>query len=268
MTAAANDPTIDAERVERIAQALVDARNTSTPLPVPSGDLVAASAAEACAIDDRVAAVSGWQLKGWKIGATNEVAQEILGADGPFAGRVYDIDHGDTTLGSDEMGASPYLEGEFAFTMGHALHPARELWTRDEVVLSIASVHTAIEVVGGRYETFIGVPLNAVIGDAGTNRRLVLGPAVLEFDDRVLPKAAATLAIDGTVVGEGTGEAVLGDPIIALMWLADHLSSRGISIEAGEVVTTGTATGIAPFEPGSTATATIDGLGAVTLKHS
>jgi 2-keto-4-pentenoate hydratase len=48
----------------------------------------------------------------------------------------------------------------------------------------------------------------------------------------------------GTVVGkverEGLGANVLGDPRVALAWLANELSSIGVTLEAGQVVTTGT----------------------------
>ena len=46
--------------------------------------------------------------------------------------------------------------------------------------------------------------------------------------------------VDGRVVGEGKGANVLGDPRVALTWLANELSRLDVGIEAGHVVTTGT----------------------------
>jgi 2-keto-4-pentenoate hydratase len=50
--------------------------------------------------------------------------------------------------------------------------------------------------------------------------------------------------VEGTIVGglsrTGSGANVLGDPRIALTWLVNEISALGLSIEPGEVVTTGT----------------------------
>jgi 2-keto-4-pentenoate hydratase len=39
---------------------------------------------------------------------------------------------------------------------------------------------------------------------------------------------------------EGRGANVLGDPRVALTWLANELSSLGITLRQGQIVTTGT----------------------------
>jgi 2-keto-4-pentenoate hydratase len=46
--------------------------------------------------------------------------------------------------------------------------------------------------------------------------------------------------IDGVQVGTGAGRNVLGDPRVALTWLANRLSRFGTPLSAGEIVTTGT----------------------------
>ncbi len=45
---------------------------------------------------------------------------------------------------------------------------------------------------------------------------------------------------NGVLAEEGVGRNVLGDPRIALTWLANELSRHGMTLKAGEVVTTGT----------------------------
>jgi len=44
----------------------------------------------------------------------------------------------------------------------------------------------------------------------------------------------------GKLARDGVGSNVLGDPRIALAWLANELSSLGVTLRAGQVVTTGT----------------------------
>jgi 2-keto-4-pentenoate hydratase len=67
---------------------------------------------------------------------------------------------------------------------------------------------------------------------------------------------------------EGTGGNVLGDPRIALTWLTNQLSSLGITLQKGQVVTTGTCMVPLEIEPGDTATADYGALGRVSMTFS
>ncbi len=73
------------------------------------------------------------------------------------------------------------------------------------------------------------------------------------------------LDVDGKTVAEGTGAAVLGDPLVVLDWAVEHLRNRGIAIEAGQIISTGTTTGIVHLEPGQTAIADFGSFGKVSL---
>ena len=64
---------------------------------------------------------------------------------------------------------------------------------------------------------------------------------------------------------EGAGANALGDPRIALTWLANHLSKRGIGLKAGDIVTTGTCITPLPIAPGDRIIAAFVGLGQVTV---
>jgi len=61
---------------------------------------------------------------------------------------------------------------------------------------------------------------------------------------------------------------VLGDPRIALTWLANQLSSQGITLQKGHVVTTGTCMVPLELEPGDSVSADYGPLGRVTLIFS
>lgn len=258
---------LDRDRINSLAEVLIAARNDGAALePLPS-NLVPSSAEEAQATDDAVAAISGWTVLGWKIGCTSEHAQQMLGASGPFAGRVYSMFDDGVMLGPDELMRDPLLEGEFAFTLGADVAPVAGGQDRASVVAAVANVRPAIEIVGGRFAEFVGTPLLCLIADAGANSHLVVGPPIESWDAEGLAKASASMTVDGTETGSGTGADVLGGPVTALMWLVEHLAGRGIGLEAGQVITTGTATQVSPLVSGSTATATIDGVGSVSLSR-
>ncbi|MEM8923423.1 MAG: fumarylacetoacetate hydrolase family protein [Actinomycetota bacterium] len=253
------------EHIDEVAERLLEGRRRGVALPPLPEHLVPPSTAMANAVEDLVAERIDRPVLGWKIGCTSEHAKQVLGADGPFAGRIYDLHPDGTALEADAFVTEPHLEGEFAFTMGADLAPVDGGRHRSELVAAIATVHAAIEVVGGRFERFIGAPLNALIADAGANTRLVLGPGTDRWDAESLATTEAAMTVDGERTGHGTGADVLGHPLDALAWLVDHLADRGITLPAGAVVTTGTATQVSTLPPGATATCAIDGIGRVTL---
>ncbi len=73
---------------------------------------------------------------------------------------------------------------------------------------------------------------------------------------------------NGVVVGTGAGGAVLGSPLRTLVWLANTLGDRGVTLESGHVVLPGSVCAMVPVSPGDTITATFAGLGTVTAKFA
>jgi 2-keto-4-pentenoate hydratase len=55
--------------------------------------------------------------------------------------------------------------------------------------------------------------------------------------------------VDGRLAREGKGANVLGDPRVALAWIANELSLANDMLRAGQVVTTGTC--VVPVEIGA-----------------
>ena len=65
--------------------------------------------------------------------------------------------------------------------------------------------------------------------------------------------------------GTGTGERALGDPMNVLLWLANQQSAAGRGLKAGEIVSTGTCTGLDPVRPGDRVQADFGDLGRVEI---
>jgi 2-keto-4-pentenoate hydratase len=63
----------------------------------------------------------------------------------------------------------------------------------------------------------------------------------------------------------GHGKNVLGDPLIALTWLANELRQLGLTLRAGEVVTTGTCHPPLPIEAGDLLQADFGSIGKVSV---
>jgi 2-keto-4-pentenoate hydratase len=181
-------------------------------------------------------------LFGWKIAATSVAGQAHINVDGPLAGRLLAErvieDGGECPLGNNLMQVA---EMEFAFRMAQDLIPQDRPYSQDEVMAAVASLHPAIEIPDSRFNDFTAVGLAQLVADNACAHRFVLGPAATADWRRLDLAGHAVRAFKGgALAGEGTGANVLGDPRIALAWLVNELSRHGLTLRAGEVVTTGT----------------------------
>ena len=181
-------------------------------------------------------------LYGWKIAATSLAGQRHIGVDGPLAGRLLAeriIDDGGVcVLGNNLMRVA---ELEFAFRMAGDLAPRGEPFSQDEVLARVATLHPAIELPDSRFEHFERAGLAQLVADNACAHRFVLGPAT-DADWRAMNLAAHPGRVfrNDVLAEEGVGSNVLGDPRIALTWLANELSRHGVVLKAGQVVITGT----------------------------
>ena len=90
-------------------------------------------------------------------------------------------------------------------------------------------------------------------------------PAALSAADYVGPSLEPEFAFR---MARGRGADVMGDPLEAMTWLANHLCARGLQLRSGELVTSGTCTPIVAIAPGQSAVARFEGVGAVELRLS
>ena len=200
------------------------------------------SRAEGYAVQATLEQRSGAPLFGWKIAATSVAGQKHINVDGPMAGRLLReraFDSGATVpFGANHMRVA---EAEFAFKMRRDLTPQWGPFSVGEVVEAAGSLHPAIEIPDSRYNDFTVVGAAQLIADNACAHYFVLGEAAPESWRAIDLRAHA---VKGEVVGklsrDGVGANVLGDPRVALAWLANELSSLGITLRAGQVVTTGT----------------------------
>ena len=86
------------------------------------------------------------------------------------------------------------------------------------------------------------------------------------FSDRAIFARTGGEACRCNVAREGIGANVLGDPRIALTWLANELSRHGATLRAGQYVTTGTCAVPLELRPtGESITADYGALGRITV---
>ena len=90
------------------------------------------------------------------------------------------------------------------------------------------------------------------LADYGLNVAVVRGGPIPDWQRRDLSALSVVAARDGATAASGTGAKVLGNPLVALLWLAEALSGAGGRLLAGEIVFTGSCTGITEVAPGQT----------------
>jgi 2-keto-4-pentenoate hydratase len=223
--------------------------------------------AEGYVIQDAMVAVAAQPVSGWKIVATSKAGQEHIGVTEPLAGRLFA-----NFMLSDgaSLPAAPLhmsvVEAEFAFKMARDLAPREAPYDMAEVCDAAAELHLAIEVPDARFERFAEIGPAQIVADDAFAAWLVFGPKVRDWLRRDLPNQPVRVLKNGEIAVEGTGSNALGDPRIALLWLANHLASRGIALKAGDVVTTGTCTTPAVIAPGDDVVAEFVDLGRVALR--
>ena len=204
-------------------------------------DLLPGDRAEAYQVQACIERHTSQPLYGWKIAATSIAGQKHIGVDGPLAGRILAErviqEGGDCPLGANLMQVA---EMEFAFRMGKDLPPRDSEYTQEEVMAAVASLHPAIEIPDSRYNKFETVGLPSLIADNACAHLFTLGPAASNWRGRDLAAHKVRAYRNGAVAEEGLGSNVLGSPVIALTWLANELSRHGLTLKAGQVVTTGT----------------------------
>jgi 2-keto-4-pentenoate hydratase len=200
------------------------------------------SRAEGYQVQARVAGLSGQDVFGWKIAATSAAGQKHIGVDGPLAGRLLAKrafrSGAQVSLANNIMKVA---EAEFAFRMRQDLPPRAHPYSVAEVLAAVESLHPAIEIPDSRYEAFAKVGAPQLIADCACACFFVLGEAsVADWRQMDLVEHPVEAWVDDKLAREGKGANVLGDPRVALAWIANELSLANDMLRAGQVVTTGT----------------------------
>ena len=134
-----------------------------------------------------------------------------------------------------------------------------------EVADAIATVHPAIELVTSHLQDWTRQPILDLIADNGTDGALVFGEGVYEWRGLDLAGLVVHLAVDGRRVRSGIGENALGNPLVAMTWLANHRSRAGDGLRAGHIHNTGSVTSMYFAKSGDHAVADFGPLGCAEL---
>ena len=210
---------------------------------------------------------SSGKLFGWKIAATSEAGQKHINVPGPMAGRILDetliADGGTASMAGNEMRVA---EPEFCFRMARDLPPRPTPYSVAEVLRRRR--HLASRDRDSRFALcrFRQAPARRSSSPTMPARICSCWAHATGADWRArdLVEERPVITLRGqTYVGHGKN--VLGDPRVALAWLANELRGLGITLRAGEVVTTGTCHPPLPIQSGDRMEADFGVLGKVRV---
>jgi 2-keto-4-pentenoate hydratase len=158
-------------------------------------------------------------------------------------------------------------EAEFAFRLARPLTPRATEYQMQEVLAAVDSLHPAIEIPDSRYRDFAKVGAPQLIADNACACWFILGNETnADWRKQDLSRHAVTAWRNDKLAAQGAGANVLGDPRIALTWIANELSAQGIGLQAGDVVTTGTCVIPQAIAPGDTIRADFGDFGTVAVE--
>lgn len=255
-------------RFEKLAGALADAWRTGRTIPLPAAADAPKSRADAYAIQDRMAALIGGKVVGWKVGATVRAVQVFEGHDGPLPGRVF----ADRAFESpaeipSSLLFSAKVECEFAFRLTADLAPSTMPITSDALADKVV-FHPAIEIAATRYQPGTGERGSTTydgIADNGTSGAVVLGPAIADW--RNLP--FETMEIDGRIDDSPPIQAYSGPyrrhPLDITAETFTDLQRRGVALPAGAFLLTGSLTLPTAIRKGQRMTARFGSLANLSL---
>jgi 2-keto-4-pentenoate hydratase len=221
---------------------------------------------EAYAIQAAIEQFSSKGLFGWKIAATSEAGQRHINVAGPMAGRILAEtvipDGGTASMAGNEMRVA---EPEFAFRMRIDLPARATPYTVQQVLDAVDTLHPAIEIPDSRFADFASAGEAQLIADNACAHLFVLGPATsADWRAMDLVEERPVTTMRGQHYA-GHGKNVLGDPRVALAWLANELRQLGETLKAGQVVTTGTCHPPLPIQAGDFCAVDFGVLGKVSV---
>lgn len=251
---------------QKLAADLAQAERSKVPIPPltdghPDIDVVDAYEIQLINIRQRVA--EGAKVIGHKVGLSSKAMQQMMNVDEPDYGHLLDdmAVHEDAPVKSADY-LYPRVEVEVGFILADDLPGAG--CTEDDVLAATAAFAPAIELIDTRITDW-KIKLCDTIADNASSAGWVLG------ENRVSPKDIDITAIDavltrnGEVVAKGRSDAVLGNPVTAVAWLARKVDSFGVRLKAGDIVLPGSCTKAFDATPGADYVADFAGLGSVHL---
>jgi 2-oxopent-4-enoate/cis-2-oxohex-4-enoate hydratase len=186
----------------------------------------------------------GERVVGKKIGVTSRAVQEMLGVHQPDFGFLTDWMQVEGDIDMEGKGLiQPRAEAEIAFILKDGLTGPGV--TAQDVIAATAAIAPCFEIVDSRIENW-KIGIIDTVADNASCGVFILGEARADPRDHDLADLHVTVRKNGEPLSEGYGAAVQGSPAEAVAWLANTLGAYGVTLDAGDIILSGS---LVPLEP-------------------
>ncbi|MEM7135108.1 MAG: fumarylacetoacetate hydrolase family protein [Myxococcota bacterium] len=209
----------------------------------------------------------GERIIGKKIGVTSRAVQEMLGVFQPDFGYLTDkmVYPNAGAMPISEQLIQPRAEGEIAFKLEKDLRGPGV--TNQDVVDATGYVMACFEVVDSRVRDW-KVKIQDTVADNASCGLFVLGDEHVDPRGLDFPSLKMRVYKNGKPLSEGVGAAALDSPLNCVSWLANTLSEFGITLNAGDVVLSGSLVPLEPVVAGDEMRLEVEGVGTAAVRFT
>lgn len=235
------------------------------PVPNPPADISLADAV--CARDKLIGFLAQQNLGrvvGYKAGLTNPAVQKRFNASAPVRATLFEKmivnDGADVPA---KFGARPVFEADMIVEVKDA--GIMNAKTPLEALAHVSRIYPFIELPDLLVEDPSKLSGSALVALNVGSRLGVLGKP---FTMKATPESVAALASmkvrvldgDGKEMDAGTGDAILGNPLNAVLWLASDLKAGGVTLRKGDLLSLGSFSKLMPPKAGAAVKVVYEGL--------
>jgi 2-keto-4-pentenoate hydratase len=232
-----------------LAQQLAHARLDARVLDASPWLGAIASVDDAYKTQSQLASLAGDDVRGWKVTALTTEQQRGYNTNRPVAGVLLApfVHNAPATVKLPSF-VSPLLECEIAFLLGHDLAAREQPYGREEIEAAVEAIVPAMEIADCRWPA--DAPALLKLADDMGNGDFITGHHEQTWRSVDLAAIDVVLTHAGAEVARGNCARILGDPLMAVVALANAQPLPAGGLKRGHIVTTGTCTTPLPLRRG------------------
>jgi 2-keto-4-pentenoate hydratase len=263
---------VDAQTIEALADRLLIAEATRTPIEVPTIDYPHMTPAHGYQVQRTIVAkkvARGARVVGKKVGLTSRANQEVFGVHEPVYGQLLDRGvHPESQPVDTTTLIQPIIECEITFVMRRRLVGPGV--TVLDVIRATEGIMPSLELGDSRMRNWIGrAKVADILADSCGTAGIIVGGELHSLHNFDLRYTGMVVEKNGDIIATGATGAVLGNPAQAVAWLVNKLAEVELALEEGEMVLSGALTGAVRMSAGDVLKATFGGgLGGVGVKFA
>jgi 2-keto-4-pentenoate hydratase len=261
---------MDARTIDLLAERLITAEATRTPIEVPTIEYPDMTITDGYAVQRAIIAkkvTRGARVVGKKVGLTSRANQDVFGVHEPVYGQLLARGvHMENAPIATAALIQPIIECEITFVLRRRL--AGPGVAIPDVIRATEGIMPSLELGDSRMRAWIGrAKAPDIIADSCGTSGIILGGELHSLQHFDLRYTGMVVEKNGEIIATGASGAVLGNPAQSVAWLANKLAEFDLALEEGDLVLSGALTGAVQMQAGDVLKATFgSGLGAVGVK--